>query len=49
MTTIINHFSLNPADPGTRRMLRVEMEHFFFSGETAHAASNLSPETVRKA
>ena len=48
MTTIINHFSLNPADPETRRMLRVEMTDFFFgSGQSAHTTANLTPETVQ--
>lgn len=48
MTTIINHFSLNPADPETRRMLRVEMSDFFFgSGEAANATGDLTPDTVR--
>lgn len=46
MTTIINHFSLNPADPETRRMLRTEMTGFF-SGDTAHATGDLTPETVQ--
>ncbi len=48
MTTIINHFSLNPADPETRRMLRTEMADFFFeSGEPRHGTGNLTPETIR--
>ncbi|HVL22913.1 MAG TPA: oxidative damage protection protein, partial [Thermomicrobiales bacterium] len=34
MTIMINHYGLNPADPETRRMLRAEMEEFFF-GENA--------------
>lgn len=46
LTTIINHYGLNPADPETRRMLRQEMESFFF-GEQNLDAENLSPETVR--
>jgi len=48
MITIINHFSLNPADPETRRMLRTEMSDFFFgSGDTAHTSADLTPETVQ--
>ena len=34
MTIMINHYGLNPADPETRRILRREMEEFFF-GEDA--------------
>ena len=34
MTILINHYGLNPADPETRRILRREMEEFFF-GEDA--------------
>lgn len=33
-TIIINHYGLHPADPETRKMLRAEMEEFFF-GEDA--------------
>jgi Fe-S cluster biosynthesis and repair protein YggX len=46
LTTIINHYGLNPADPETRAMLRNEMEAFFF-GEDAMQAQELTPETVR--
>lgn len=48
LTTIINHYGLNPADPETRQMLRKEMEAFFF-GEQSLEAANLNPETVRSA
>jgi Fe-S cluster biosynthesis and repair protein YggX len=48
LTTIINHFGLNPADPETRAMLRNEMENFFF-GEGAMQSQDLTPETVRSA
>ena len=34
-TIMINHYSLHPADPETRKMLRKEMEEFFFSEEAA--------------
>ncbi len=47
-TTITNHFSLNPADPETRRMLRVEMSDFYFgSGDTARTTANLTPDTIK--
>ena len=34
MTILINHYGLNPADPETRKILREQMEEFFF-GEDA--------------
>ncbi|HEV2067513.1 MAG TPA: oxidative damage protection protein [Thermomicrobiales bacterium] len=42
MTILINHYALNPADPETRRLLRREMDDFFF-GENALVTENLSP------
>lgn len=48
LTTIINHYGLNPADPETRKMLRGEMEAFFF-GEQSLEATELRPETVQVA
>jgi len=42
MTILINHYALNPADPETRRMLRKEMEEFFF-GEDALVTQDLTP------
>jgi Fe-S cluster biosynthesis and repair protein YggX len=48
LTTIINHYGLNPADPEVRAMLRKEMESFFF-GEGATQTEDLTPETVRPA
>jgi Fe-S cluster biosynthesis and repair protein YggX len=33
-TIMINHYGLHPADPETRKLLRKEMEEFFF-GENA--------------
>jgi len=33
MTILINHYGLNPADPETRKLLRQEMEEFFFGEE----------------
>lgn len=48
LTTIINHYGLNPADPEVRAMLRKEMETFFF-GEGSLRADALTPDTVRSA
>ncbi|MCO5218197.1 MAG: oxidative damage protection protein [Thermomicrobiales bacterium] len=47
LTTIINHYGLNPADPETRKMLRKEMDAFFF-GEQNLDSDNLSPDTVQQ-
>ena len=33
MTILINHYGLNPADPATLRILREQMEEFFFGAE----------------
>lgn len=33
MTILINHYGLNPADPETRRILREQMEEFFFGAD----------------
>ena len=35
MTILINHYALNPADPETRKILREQMEEFFFGEEAA--------------
>jgi Fe-S cluster biosynthesis and repair protein YggX len=32
-TILINHYGLHPADPDTRKMLRKEMEEFFFGDD----------------
>lgn len=48
LTTIINHYGLNPAEPETRAMLRKEMDHFFF-GETTRETEGLTPDTVQPA
>jgi Fe-S cluster biosynthesis and repair protein YggX len=42
MTILINHYALNPADPETRKMLRTEMEEFFF-GENARLPEGWVP------
>ena len=34
-TIMINHYGLHPSDPETRKMLRKEMEEFFFGAEAA--------------
>ncbi len=50
MTTIINHYGLNPADPETRQMLRNEMTAFFFGDAPSEATTDeLRPEDVRQA
>ena len=46
LTTIINHYGLNPADPETRKMLRNEMDSFFF-GEQNIDADGLTPDTIQ--
>jgi len=43
MTILINHYGLNPADPDTRRILREQMEEFFF-GEGAQMPEGWVPE-----
>ena len=47
LTTIINHYGLNPADPETRQMLRKEMDAFFF-GEQNLGAKDLTPDSVQQ-
>lgn len=42
MTILINHYGLNPADPETRRVLREQMEEFFF-GENARMPEGWVP------
>lgn len=34
-TILINHYGLHPSDPETRKMLRREMEEFFFGQDAA--------------
>ena len=41
-TILINHYGLHPADPDTRKMLRKEMEEYFF-GENAAMPEGWSP------
>lgn len=42
MTIVINHYALNPADPETRKILREQMEDFFF-GEDARLPEGWVP------
>lgn len=42
MTILINHYGLNPADPDTRKILREQMEEFFF-GEDARMPEGWVP------
>ena len=42
MTILINHYGLNPADPEARRILRQQMEEFFF-GENARMPEGWVP------
>ena len=45
MTILINHYGLNPADPETRRILREQMEEFFF-GADARMPEGWVPEAA---
>src|SRR5258707_11346350 len=44
-TLIINHYGLNMADPESRKILREQMEDFFF-GEDAKMPEGWAPEAV---
>lgn len=44
-TLIINHYGLNMADPEARKILREQMEEFFF-GEDAKMPEGWTPEEV---
>src|ERR1700730_12566464 len=44
-TLIINHYGLNMADPESRKILREQMEEFFF-GAAAKMPEGWSPEPV---
>ena len=41
-TILINHYGLHPSDPETRKMLRREMEDFFF-GDDAQLPQGWAP------
>ena len=42
MTILINHYGLSPADPESRKILRQQMEEFFF-GEGAQMPEGWTP------
>lgn len=42
-TILINHYGLHPSDPETRKMLRREMDEFFF-GENARLPDGWTPQ-----
>ena len=44
-TILINHYGLHPADPETRKLLRAEMEEFFF-GDDAQLPDGWAPPAV---
>ena len=44
-TLIINHYGLNMADPESRKILREQMEEFFF-GEDSRMPEGWAPETA---
>ncbi len=44
-TLIINHYGLNMADPEARKILREQMEEFFF-GQDAAMPEGWAPETA---
>jgi Fe-S cluster biosynthesis and repair protein YggX len=46
MTILINHYGLNPADPETRRILREQMEEFFFGPEARMPEGWTPPEAA---
>lgn len=43
-TIMINHYGLHPADKETRRMLRAEMEQFFFGEDAQLPDEWVSPD-----
>ena len=46
MTIMINHYGLNPADPETRKMLRGEMEDFFFGANARMPEGWIPPDAA---
>jgi Fe-S cluster biosynthesis and repair protein YggX len=46
MTIMINHYGLNPADPETRKMLRKEMEEFFFGADAKMPDGWIPPDAA---
>ncbi len=47
MTILINHYGLNPADPETRRILREQMEEFFFGVDARLPEGWIPPDQAR--
>jgi Fe-S cluster biosynthesis and repair protein YggX len=47
-TILINHYGLHPADPETRKLMRREMEEFFF-GENARLPEGWTPQAAGQA
>lgn len=43
MTILINHYALNPADPETRKLMRKEMDGFFFGEQDTAQTEDLTP------
>ena len=46
MTIMINHYGLNPADPESRRILREQMEEFFFGADARMPEGWLPPDAT---
>lgn len=46
MTILINHYGLNPADPETRKLLRTEMEDFFFGADAKMPEGWIPPDAA---
>ena len=46
MTILINHYGLNPADPETRRILRDQMDEFFFGADARMPEGWMPPEAA---
>ena len=46
MTILINHYGLNPADPEARRILREQMEEFFFGADARMPEGWISPDAT---
>jgi Fe-S cluster biosynthesis and repair protein YggX len=49
MTIMINHYGLNPADPDTRKILREQMEEFFFGPDAKMPEGWVPPDQVQAA
>lgn len=49
MTILINHYGLNPSDPDTRRILREQMEEFFFGADARMPEGWVPPDQAAPA